>query len=102
MRGKRVVILELGAGKMIPSIRRRGEDLAMRDVATLVRINPDATEADEPAVAIRMSALEALTRIETALAEGFRQRCREALPEAPHCPSLTKGRSDCRAVRYGS
>ena len=43
VRGRRVVILELGAGKAIPSIRRLGEDLATRDVATLVRINPDAT-----------------------------------------------------------
>ena len=83
VRGKRVVILELGAGKAIPSIRRLGEDLAMRDVATLVRINPDATEADEPALAIRMTALEALTRIEAALSDEFKERCRVAAIPVP-------------------
>ena len=71
VRGRRVVILELGAGKAIPSIRRLGEDLATRDVAALVRINPDATDADEPAVPVRMTALEALRRIEAALIGGI-------------------------------
>ena len=83
VRGRRVVILELGAGKAIPSIRRLGEDLATRDVATLVRINPDATDADEPAVPVRMTALEALRRIEAASSEGFKERCRVAAVPVP-------------------
>ena len=83
VRGQRVVILELGAGKAILSIRRMGEDLATRDVATLVRINPDASEADEPAVSVRMGALEALRRIEAALSEGFKERCRVAAVPVP-------------------
>jgi NAD-dependent SIR2 family protein deacetylase len=49
----------------------RGTRLAAeRDRTTLVRINPDATDADEPVVPIRMGALEALTRIEERLPEG--------------------------------
>jgi NAD-dependent SIR2 family protein deacetylase len=74
VRGRRVVAIELGAGTAIPTIRRLGEDLAERGRATLVRINRDATAADEPAIPIRMTALEALTRIEAALSREFRDR----------------------------
>ena len=49
VRGKRVVILECGAGKAIATIRSLSERLAAeRSRVTLVRINPDATDADEP------------------------------------------------------
>jgi len=82
VRGRRLVVLELGAGTAIATIRRVGERLAAeRDRVTLVRINPDATEADAPAIPIRMGAREALTRIEAALPASFRDRCRAQLPE---------------------
>lgn len=81
VRGKRVVTIEFGAGTAIPTIRRLGEDLAERGIATLVRINPDASEADEPAVPLRLNALDALARIEAALPDSFRERCRTAIPE---------------------
>jgi NAD-dependent SIR2 family protein deacetylase len=83
VRGRRVVVLEFGAGGAIPTIRRIGEDLAERDVATLVRINPDATDGDEPAIPIRMGALETLNQIAADLPEDFRERCRNAVPEPP-------------------
>ena len=86
VRGKRVVAIEFGAGAAIPTIRRLGEDLAERGIATLVRINTDANDADEPAVPIRMTALEALTRIEAELPDGFRDRCRTAIPEQRTLP----------------
>lgn len=65
VRRRRLVILELGAGTAVPTIRRIGEKLAAElSRATLVRINPEASEADEPALPLRLPALEALTRIE--------------------------------------
>jgi NAD-dependent SIR2 family protein deacetylase len=64
VRGRRLMVIEVGAGKAIPTIRRLGEDLVAQGSATLVRINPDASDADEGAIPIRMGALEALTRIE--------------------------------------
>lgn len=72
--GRRAVVMELGAGTAIPSIRRLGEGLAARGRATLVRINPDATEGEEEStiVPIRMGALEALVRVGKALPESFR------------------------------
>ena len=63
VRGRRVLIIEVGAGLAIPTIRRLGEDLVAQGAATLVRINPDASEADEGTIPIRMGALEALQRI---------------------------------------
>lgn len=64
VRGRRVVVVEVGAGLAIPTIRRLGEDLVAEGVATLVRINPDASERDEAAIPIRMGALEALQLID--------------------------------------
>jgi NAD-dependent SIR2 family protein deacetylase len=68
VRGRKLVILELGAGTAIATIRWHGESLATgRLQTTLVRVNPDATEAEEPVIPVRLGALEALTRIEAAL-----------------------------------
>jgi NAD-dependent SIR2 family protein deacetylase len=72
LKGRRVVVVELGAGTAVPTIRRLGEDLVARGLASLVRINPQASEADEPATPIRMRALEALLRIEERLPEAFK------------------------------
>ncbi len=81
VRRRRVVVLECGAGTAIPTIRRVGERAAERSRTTLVRINPQATEADEPAVPLRMTALDALTRVEAVLPEKFRKRISEVGPE---------------------
>lgn len=83
VRRMRVVVLECGAGIAIPTIRRVGERAAERSRTTLVRINPQATEADEPAVPLRMTALEALTRIEAVLPENYRKRVAAAVLD--HC-----------------
>ena len=84
VRGKRLVVLELGAGKAIATIRMLGERLASeRDRVTLVRVNPDATDSEDPVVPVRMGALEALRRIEQELPEGFREKCRTPAPDRP-------------------
>jgi NAD-dependent SIR2 family protein deacetylase len=82
VRGTKLVVLELGAGTAIPTIRQLGEDLVARGVATLVRVNPDATDAEEPIIPVRLGALEALRQIDVLLPEPFRQRCRAVVPEA--------------------
>lgn len=73
VRGKQLVIVEVGAGTALATIRWFGEKLMGEQArTTLVRINPDASDADEPAVPVRMKALEALRRIEEKLPESFK------------------------------
>ena len=75
------MILELGAGTAIATIRWHGEKLAgERPQTTLVRVNPDATDAEEPVIPVRLGALEALTRIEAKLPEGFKEAARTGEP----------------------
>ena len=63
-RGLKLVVVEIGAGKVVSKIRAFGEDVVARGLGSLARINPEATEADEPAIPIRMGALEALKTID--------------------------------------
>lgn len=78
VRGRRVVIVEVGAGLAIPKIRRLGEELVAEGAATLVRINPDASERDDGAIPIRMGALEALRQIHERLRPALTGRPIEA------------------------
>lgn len=72
VRHRRLVILEIGAGVAIPTIRRIGEQLAAEcERATLVRINPQARLSEELCLPIALGALEALTLIESELPEDF-------------------------------
>lgn len=66
-RGRRLVILEFGAGTALPTIRRLGERIAQRSFTTLVRINPDAREESEELIALPMGALEASAAIAEAM-----------------------------------
>lgn len=80
VRGQRLVILEIGAGTAIPTIRRLGERLAQRSRTTLVRINPQATEADETTHVLRLPALQALTLIQESLPEEMQRRVESPRP----------------------
>lgn len=81
VRGKRLVVVELGAGTALATIRWFGEKLtAERTRTTLVRINPDASDADEPAIPVRMTALEALRRIGEKLPEAFKAAAKAGVP----------------------
>ena len=60
---ERLVVVELGAGTRIPSVRRFSEEVGGR----LVRINPDEAWVGEGDVALPLRALEALTAIEARL-----------------------------------
>jgi NAD-dependent SIR2 family protein deacetylase len=65
-RGARRVVVELGAGTAIPSIRHLSERLG-RDAGTLVRVNPREPEVGAPHVALQLGALEALRAVDAAL-----------------------------------
>jgi NAD-dependent SIR2 family protein deacetylase len=72
--GRRIVVIECGAGTALPTIRRIGEQLAERTLATLVRINPAGEVAGESALALQLPALQALRLIHDALPKDFKQR----------------------------
>jgi NAD-dependent SIR2 family protein deacetylase len=90
---RRLVILEIGAGTALPTIRRKGELLAAERAprATLVRINPAAREEDDTTVVLPLPALEALTRIREALPAAFLEKVAGAnAPEPPRKVPIKK------------
>ena len=62
-----LVVIELGAGTTIPTIRRLSEQLVQRDGARLIRINPREAEVPEGQISLAMGALAGLQQIEVAL-----------------------------------
>lgn len=86
VRGKSLVILEIGAGTAVPTIRRLGERLAQRARTRLVRINPAATEADEATHVLRLPALQALTLVHESLPEEMQRRVTSSRPIRPFQP----------------
>jgi len=58
-----LVVIEMGAGGAIPTVRRFGEGL-QRQGATLVRINPRESDGPSGTISIAMGALAALEAIE--------------------------------------
>ncbi len=69
MRGRRVVVVECGAGTEVPTIRRRCEEIAQQTDGTLIRINPGEPEVPDGALSIPLPAETALLRLEAALRE---------------------------------
>ncbi len=63
----RLVIIEVGAGTGVPTIRAAGESLARRMGTTLIRINPREPGVSRQAIVIGMGAAAALARIDAAL-----------------------------------
>ncbi|NPA11427.1 MAG: NAD-dependent deacetylase [Epsilonproteobacteria bacterium] len=57
----KLVIIEIGAGKAVPTVRMMSEDIRDRFNAKLIRINP--YEADGADISIPLGALEALKKI---------------------------------------
>jgi NAD-dependent SIR2 family protein deacetylase len=62
--GKRVAIVECGAGRAVPTIRQISERAARQTGGTLVRINPRKSEVPPRHVALPMGALECLRAID--------------------------------------
>jgi NAD-dependent SIR2 family protein deacetylase len=63
----RLVIIECGAGTVIPTIRYLGERLGGRRGATLIRINPREPQGPAPQLSLPCSAVEGLSGIDAAL-----------------------------------
>jgi hypothetical protein len=63
-RDARLVVLELGAGTAIPTIRFMGERMAATGRGGLIRINPREAQAPAGAVSISAGALEGLRSID--------------------------------------
>jgi NAD-dependent SIR2 family protein deacetylase len=61
---KPLVVLEMGAGTAIPTIRSMGERLGMRQGATVIRINPREPQIDAPHISLPCGALEGLSALE--------------------------------------
>lgn len=68
VRGKRVVILEFGAGLGVPTVRRLGEHVAREMGARLIRINPREPDVPSGELGITMGALEFLRTVDDLLA----------------------------------
>lgn len=67
----RPVVIELGAGTAIPSVRRFGEHVVRTHGASLVRINPrESTVSTDREIGLAMGALEGLTAIDACLGGG--------------------------------
>lgn len=67
---QKLVVIELGAGVAIPTVRYFSEHIAARKQATLIRINPDeALTARDDYFAFPLGALSALTQLDQFLTE---------------------------------
>ena len=62
-RHKRVVVMELGAGTAIPTIRHASEELGRSIGATVIRINPREGQISSPHISLPCGALEGLRGI---------------------------------------
>jgi NAD-dependent SIR2 family protein deacetylase len=60
----RLVILELGAGEAVPTVRRTMEGLARRHCGTLIRINPREPDVPRGHFALPLGALAALSALD--------------------------------------
>ena len=61
---KSLVVLEMGAGSTLPTIRQLGEELFCDHQASLIRINPRESEGPLGTISITGNALESLKKID--------------------------------------
>ena len=61
--GARLVVIEIGAGKAVPTVRSFGESLVKRSAARLVRINPREPEVPAGELGFEGGAVETLKRL---------------------------------------
>jgi NAD-dependent SIR2 family protein deacetylase len=61
--GARLVIVEMGAGSAVPTVRLTSEQIAVRTGGTLIRINPHEPQVPHGHIGLSLNALEALLAI---------------------------------------
>jgi hypothetical protein len=66
-RGKRLVVVEMGAGTAIPTIRFQSESLGRQAHATVIRINPREAQIGSPHLSLSVNALAGLQGISNAI-----------------------------------
>jgi NAD-dependent SIR2 family protein deacetylase len=66
-RNEPFVVVEMGAGTAIPTIRHMSEQLGYRLDTTVIRINPREPYIDDPHLSIECGALEGLQKIDSYL-----------------------------------
>jgi hypothetical protein len=65
---RRIVVIEIGAGSAIPTIRATSERIGWSlEQASVIRINPREPEIKTPHIAMPCGALEALKKIDAEL-----------------------------------
>ncbi len=64
---ERLVVVEMGAGTAIPTIRSTSEHLGGDDGSVVIRINPRESQIDSPHLSLPVGALEGLAGIDRAL-----------------------------------
>jgi NAD-dependent SIR2 family protein deacetylase len=65
--GKRMVVVELGAGSAIPTVRAMSERIGALAQARVIRINPREPQISSPHLSLPCAALEGLTAIDELL-----------------------------------
>jgi len=66
---RRIALIEIGAGRAIPTIRRISEDIGRKfNNATVIRINPQEPEIPWPHISLSCEALEGLRHIDSLVA----------------------------------
>ena len=58
-----LVVLEIGAGQVVATIRRIGEGVSQQFQARFIRVNPDQNDAASPDLSIQLNAEEALKQV---------------------------------------
>lgn len=69
-RPARLVLVEIGAGQAVPTVRRFCEETARQTGGTLVRVNPREPEVPAGHVGLPMGAVDALRAIDACLGRG--------------------------------
>ena len=59
----KIVVIELGAGKVIPTVRNFSEEIHHQYNANFIRINPKDFDSPQDAISLPLGAQEALEKI---------------------------------------
>jgi hypothetical protein len=65
--GARLVVVEVGAGTAVPTVRMTSEQLARRPGATLIRINVRESQVPDSHIGLPLGGLEAIREIDQRL-----------------------------------